>query len=78
MAKKSNTRTAQGAGSIRQRPDGRWEARYTVGHDPGTGKQVRKSIYGNTQDEVRRKLNAVVKEIDDGIYSEPSKLTVGA
>ena len=43
MAKKSNTRTAQGSGSIRQRPDGRWEARYTVGHDPGTGKQIRKS-----------------------------------
>lgn len=77
MAKKSNTRGAQGAGSIRQRPDGRWEARYTVGHNSGTGKQNRKSIYGNSQDEVRRKLNAVIKEIDDGTYSEPSKLTVG-
>ena len=31
-------RTAQGAGSIRQRADGLWEARYTVGRDPATGK----------------------------------------
>lgn len=39
MARKS-TRAAQGSGTIRQRPDGRWEARYTVGRDPGTGKQI--------------------------------------
>jgi hypothetical protein len=33
-------RNAQGAGSIRQRSDGKWEARYTVGRDSGTGKQI--------------------------------------
>ena len=49
-------RAAQGAGSIRQRADGTWEARYTVGRDPGTGKQVQRSIYGKTQAEVRKKL----------------------
>ena len=38
MPRKANTRAASGAGSIRQRPDGRWEARVTVGNDPGTGK----------------------------------------
>ena len=43
MARKNNVRTAQGAGSIRQRPNGLWEARYTVGRDPGTGKQVQRS-----------------------------------
>ena len=42
MARKA-TRNAQGGGTIRQRPDGRWEARYTVGRDPGTGKQIQRS-----------------------------------
>lgn len=31
------SRNAQGGGTIRQRSDGRWEARYTVGRDPDTG-----------------------------------------
>lgn len=70
-------RGAQGGGSIRQRPDGRWEARFTVGRDPGTGKQKQRSIYGATQKEVRQKMNVAIKDIDDGIYTEPSKLTVG-
>ena len=55
MARK-NTRAAQGSGTIRQRKDGRWEARYTVGRDPGTGKQVQRSVYGDTQKEVRKAL----------------------
>ncbi len=75
MGRKS-TRNAQGGGTIRQRADGRWEARYTVGRDPGTGKQVQKSIYGKTQKEVRQKLQQVSVAIDEGIYTEPSKLTV--
>ena len=56
MARKSNTRAAHGAGSIRQRPDGTWEARFVTGHDPGSGKAVRKSVYAKTQKEVRQKL----------------------
>ena len=44
MPRKS-TRNAQGGGTIRQRPDGRWEARYTVGRDSGSGKQVQRSVY---------------------------------
>ncbi|MDE6591385.1 MAG: site-specific integrase [Oscillospiraceae bacterium] len=76
MARKS-TRNAQGSGTIRQRPDGRWEARYTVGRDPGTGKQIQRSIYGSTQKEVRQKLAQAVTAIDDGTYTAPSKMTVG-
>ena len=45
MPKKSNTRGPQGGGSIRQREDGTWEARYVVGKDPGSGRQIRKSVY---------------------------------
>lgn len=76
MAKKSNTRSAQGSGTIRQRKDGRWEARYTIGRDAGTGKQIQKSIYGATQKEVRQKLQQVCADINNGIFAEPSKLTV--
>ena len=74
---KKATRGAQGGGNIRQRPDGLWEARYTVGRDPGTGKQIQKSVYGKTQKEVRQKLSKVTNEIDEGTYFEPSKMTVG-
>ena len=70
------SRNAQGGGTIRHRSDGRWEARYTVGRDPGTGKQIRKSVYGKTQQEVRKKLASVISDIDDGTYKEPTKMTV--
>lgn len=77
MARKSNTRAAQGAGSIRQRPNGSWEGRYTVGKDPGTGKAIRKSVYGKTQKEVRQKMTQAIAAIDNGDYFEPSKMTLG-
>lgn len=76
MPRKS-TRNAQGSGTIRQRADGRWEARYTIGKDPGTGKQVQRSVYGATQKEVRQKLAQAVAAIDNGTYMAPSRLTVG-
>lgn len=77
MARKSNTRGAQGAGTIRLRKDGRWEARYTVGRDPGTGKQIQRSVYGATQQEVRKKLAQLTTALDNGTYKEPCKMTVG-
>lgn len=77
MPRKSNTRAAQGAGSIRQRPDGTWEARFVAGHDPGTGKPVRKSVYGKTQKEVRQKLAQAVAAVDNKAYREPCKMTLG-
>ena len=70
-------RGAQGAGTIRQRSDGRWEARYTTGRNPGTGKQIQKSIYGETQKEVLKKLQQVQADLENGVYVEPSKMTVG-
>lgn len=77
MPRKSNTRAAQGAGSIRQRPDGTWEARFVAGHDPGTGKPIRKSVYGKTQKEVRQKLAQAVAAVDNKAYREPCKMTLG-
>lgn len=74
MAQRKN---AKGGGTIRQRPDGRWEARFTVGRDPGTGKQIQRSVYGSTQREVRQKLAQVVAEIDKGTYTAPQRITLG-
>lgn len=70
-------RRDNGSGSIRQRPDGTWEARYTVGRDPGTGKPIVKSIYGKRQKDVRERLRAATAAIDTGEYTEPTRLTLG-
>lgn len=77
MARKT-TRNAQGSGTIRQRSDGRWEARFTVGRDPGTGKQIQRSVYGSTQKEARQKLAQAVAAVDAGTYQTPNRITVSA
>ena len=77
MAKRSNTQGAQGDGTIRKRSDGRWEARYTLGVDPRTGRQIQKSVYGKTQADVRKKLKEITTEVDQGVFTEPTKMTVG-
>lgn len=76
MARKANTRGAQGDGTIRQRKDGIWEARFTIGKHPGTGKQIQKSLYGKSQSEVRKKLKQATAAIDEGTYKELPKITV--
>ena len=80
MARKS----AAGAGTIRKKTITRngkeytyWEARYTTGYDPGTGRQLQRSITGKTQKEVAQKLKAATLAIDEGTYTEPSRMTVG-
>lgn len=40
---------ANGEGSLRKRPDGRWEGRYTAGRDPVTGKAIYKNVLAKTQ-----------------------------
>ena len=47
-------RRANGEGNIRKRKDGRWEGRYTVGHDPETGKGHHQKRLGKTQAEERK------------------------
>ena len=77
-------RAAAGAGTIRKKTINRngksytyWEARYTTGYDPGTGRQIQRSITGKTQKEVSQKLKAATAAIDAGTYTAPSKMTVG-
>ncbi len=76
MPRKNNSRRASGEGNIRQRKNGIWEARYTLGTNPGTGKPIRKSVYGSTQAEALKKLKQIQSSIDSGSYLEPIKITV--
>lgn len=77
-------RAAQGAGTIRKKTVTRngkeytyWEARITIGRDPGTGKQIQQSFSGKTQKEVREKMQAAAVEVNTGTYIPPAKMTVG-
>ncbi len=81
---KQTKKNASGAGSIRKKTVCRngkeysyWEARFTIGFDPGTGKQKQKSVTGKTQKEVAQKLRQVTNELDRGTYLEPCKMTLG-
>ena len=53
---------ANGEGNIRKRKDGRWEGRYTAGHDPAIGKSIYKNVLGKTQAEVKEKLRRAIEE----------------
>ncbi len=58
-------RKESGTGSIRQRKNGKWEGQYYL---DGT----RKSVYGNSYEEVRIKINTITAQILSGEYSEAS------
>jgi len=79
----SSKKSAAGCGTIRKKTvtkNGKdytyWEARYTVGYNPGTGKQIQKSITGKTQGEVAKKLKEATAALDAGTYIAPNKTTV--
>ena len=58
MAKKR----ANGEGSIRRKPNGRWEGRYTLGIDPATGRAIQKSVSAKTRAECKEKLNRAIRD----------------
>ena len=72
MAKKR----ANGEGNIRKRKDGRWEGRYTAGHDPVTGKQIFKNVLGKTQNEVKEKLKNALIESGQVDFTKSGQYTV--
>ena len=83
MPRTKTGKGAGGAGSIRKITTTRngktytyWQGRYTEGFDPGTGKQIQRSITGKTQKEVAQKLKQVTLDIDNGVYHAPCKLTL--
>lgn len=65
-----------GEGNIRQKADGRWEARITIGY-ADDGKQKIKYLYGKTRLDCSEKLAQFINENQRGVYIEPSKCTVG-
>ncbi len=76
-------RNPAGSGTIRKKTvtrSGRqytyWEARYTAGYDPATGRQVQKSSTGKTQKEVARKLKEATAALDHGVYTAPRQMTL--
>ena len=71
-------RRANGEGNIRKRKDGRWEGRYTVGHDPETGKAIIKNVLGKTQAEVKEKLKTAIEENVGIDYGKAKSFTVGS
>ena len=71
-------RRANGEGNIRKRKDGRWEGRYTVGHDAETGKAIIKNVLGKTQTEVKEKLKKAIEENVGIDYGRAKTYTVGS
>ena len=70
-------RRANGEGNIRKRKDGRWEGRYTAGHNPATGKAIYKNVLGKTQAEVKEKLKKAIEETKGLDVAKGQRYTVG-
>ena len=76
-------RTTSGMGSIRKvtkvvkgKEYTYYEARFTEGFDPRTGKQIQRSISDKSKKVVAQKLKAALAAIDAGTYKAPCKMTV--
>jgi integrase len=77
--KAKRARRGRGEGSISQRKrDGRveWYARLSLGYN-GSGKRIRKVVYGETKQEVAEKLRKLQAANDAGRLIETDQLTVG-
>jgi integrase len=64
-----------GEGTIRQRPDGRWEGRIWV--MTSDGGEVRRSVYGDTWDDAYAEMTRVKAESIEGIRLPATHQTVG-
>ena len=71
-------RRANEEGNIRKRKDSRWEGRYSVGHDPETGKSIIKNVLGKTQAEVKEKLKKAIEENVGIDHGKAKTCTVGS
>ena len=74
---KTSAKRGNGEGSIRQRKDGRWEGKVTVGIDYKTGKPIRKSFACKTRKEVQEKVDKIKVEKAIGTFVISSKITLG-
>ncbi len=64
-------KNGNGEGTIRQRKDGTWEARYTA--PDGS----RHSVYAKTRKEVDKKKRDALSRIDKGSYVKPDRMSTG-
>jgi integrase len=70
-------RRGPGEGTIRERVDGRWEGRITVGRD-ADGKQVTRSVFARTRAEAVTALDNLKSKQTRGLPVPSERLTVGA
>lgn len=56
-------------GHIRQRKNGLWEGQYVY-------ERERRSIYGQTQEEVSQQLDEIILSIENGNYIRPNQYTL--
>ncbi len=73
---RSKGRAVNNTGSVRQRANGTWEGRVVTGVDPATGKTIRRSVYGDKEKDVRRKMTEIQRSLDTNTYIEPDNITV--
>jgi integrase len=69
-------RREAGEGTIRARPDGRWEARVIITEPDG--RRVRRSLLGRTRTQVRDKLRDALRAEATGRPTPSDRLTLGA
>ncbi len=72
-------RRKKGDGSLRQvtkNGNTYWEGSVTIGYDPGTNKQIRRTFSGKKQGDVLKRMKAASVAVENGTYFEPGKLTV--
>lgn len=69
-------RRGNGEGTISKRPNGKWEAKASIGYD-SEGKLKRITKYFKTRQEAQEWLAKVQHEQNAGLFVKPSKITVG-
>ena len=64
----ADARRDKGDGSLRKRPNGSWEGRYS--YKDNSGKRITKSVYATSQTEAKRKLKELIQRIDSLISEQ--------
>lgn len=72
-------RRGHNEGSITKRPDGRWEAKVSLGYRTDTNgkvQRVRKSVYGTTRKEAADRMSALIRDHQQGLPVQLERQTV--
>lgn len=74
--KAKNRKRSNGEGSIIQLKNGRYMGKVMLGWK-ADGKPNRKTVYGDSQQEVLKKINELTYEYNHGMYIEPNRMSFG-